>query len=79
VGPRDGLGAAAQRKMSLLCPCRESNPGRPAGSLSSYTDWATPAKCVGMMLMCDAALKILDSFVGRVAVYEKREQTVAWK
>jgi len=30
-GPRAGLEAVAKRK--IPCPCRESNPGRPAGSL----------------------------------------------
>jgi hypothetical protein len=36
VGLRAGLGAVECRK-KIPCPCRESNPGRPA---RRYTDWA---------------------------------------
>jgi hypothetical protein len=35
VGPRAGLDAVEWRK--IVCPCRESNPGRPA---RRYTYWA---------------------------------------
>jgi hypothetical protein len=34
VGPRAGLDAGARRK--ILCPCRGSNPGRPARSQTLY-------------------------------------------
>jgi hypothetical protein len=34
VGPRAGLNAGARRK--ILCPCRESNPDRPARSQTLY-------------------------------------------
>jgi hypothetical protein len=34
LGPRAGPDAMVQRKIS--CPCRESNPGRPAHSPSLY-------------------------------------------
>jgi hypothetical protein len=34
VGPKAGLDAVEQRK--IYCPCRESNPGRPARSPSLY-------------------------------------------
>jgi hypothetical protein len=34
MGPRTGLDAVEKRK--TFCPCRGSNPGRPANSLSLY-------------------------------------------
>jgi hypothetical protein len=34
VGPRAGLDAEARRK--ILCPCRGSNPDRPASSQTVY-------------------------------------------
>jgi hypothetical protein len=34
VGPRAGLDAGARRK--ILCPCRGSNPDRPARSQTLY-------------------------------------------
>jgi hypothetical protein len=33
VGPGASLDAVVKRKISLQCPCKESNPGRPARSI----------------------------------------------
>jgi hypothetical protein len=40
VGPRAGLDAVVKRKNPRTC--RKSNPGLPARSLVTYTDWAIP-------------------------------------
>jgi hypothetical protein len=52
VGPRAGLDAVEKRK--IFCPFRESNPGRPACSLSLYRLDYPASSCY--------AIKILITF-----------------
>jgi hypothetical protein len=59
VGPRAGLDAVVQRKIS--CPCRESNPSRPVAC--RYTDWDIPGViCIsGILLLSNFAINTLLS------------------
>jgi hypothetical protein len=50
MGPRAGLDAGARRK--ILCPCRGSNPDRPARSQSLYCR-ATATHEKTKTLICD--------------------------
>jgi len=42
VGPRAGLDTVAKRKKIRHCPCRESNLGRPAGSVVKIQNGYVP-------------------------------------
>jgi len=49
VGPRAGPDAMVKRK--ILCPCRESNPGRPARSLVTVLTELRRLPCAGVCVL----------------------------